>query len=218
MRPLKTARRPPIYPKTPGHLPCSSLTHPLPLPSRRPSVSFGGFGLTTNGYVESIQLAADGKVFFALNDHASGQPDRLGQLDPVTNQITTWSLDFEVSTHIQGLQLDSTGKLWVLGSDRVVRLDPGTNNLTTWNLQGVATNIRHLSVDTQQRPVFSGQVSQTSPYYGIGRIDPVSGLFTKWPDSIFLSTIWYVSADSSGAIWLQQGSSASSYEIMRFDP
>ena len=36
---------PPIYPKTPGHLPCSSLTHPLPLSSRRPSVSFGGFGL-----------------------------------------------------------------------------------------------------------------------------------------------------------------------------
>ena len=45
MRRLKTGRRPPIYPKTPGHLPCSSLTHPLPLSSRRPSVSFGGFGL-----------------------------------------------------------------------------------------------------------------------------------------------------------------------------
>ena len=30
MRRLKTVRRPPIYPKTPGHLPCSSLTHPLP--------------------------------------------------------------------------------------------------------------------------------------------------------------------------------------------
>ena len=43
MRRLKTVRRPPIYPKTPGHLPCSSLTHPLPLSSRRPSVSFGGF-------------------------------------------------------------------------------------------------------------------------------------------------------------------------------
>ena len=28
MRRLKTVRRPPIYPKTPGHLPCSSLTHP----------------------------------------------------------------------------------------------------------------------------------------------------------------------------------------------
>ena len=40
-----TVRRPPIYPKTPGHLPCSSLTHPLPLSSRRPSVSFGGFGI-----------------------------------------------------------------------------------------------------------------------------------------------------------------------------
>ena len=46
MRRLKTLRRPPIYPKTPGHLPCSSLTHPLPLSSRRPSVSFGGFGLS----------------------------------------------------------------------------------------------------------------------------------------------------------------------------
>ena len=45
MRRLKTVRRPPIYPKTPGHLPCSSLTHPLPLSSRRPSVSFGGFGI-----------------------------------------------------------------------------------------------------------------------------------------------------------------------------
>ena len=44
VRRLKTVRRPPIYPKTPGHLPCSSLTHPLPLSSRRPSVSFGGFG------------------------------------------------------------------------------------------------------------------------------------------------------------------------------
>ena len=49
MRRLKTVRRPPIYPKTPGHLPCSSLTHPLPLSSRRPSVSFGGFGLTHAG-------------------------------------------------------------------------------------------------------------------------------------------------------------------------
>ena len=45
MRRLKTVRRPPIYPKSPGHLPCSSLSHPLPLPSRPPSVSFGGFGL-----------------------------------------------------------------------------------------------------------------------------------------------------------------------------
>ena len=50
MRRLKTVRRPPIYPKTPGHLPCSSLTHPLPLSSRRPSVSFGGFGLRAAPY------------------------------------------------------------------------------------------------------------------------------------------------------------------------
>ena len=44
---MKTVRRPP-YPKwNPGYFPCSSLT-PLPLSSRRPSVSFGGFGLTNS--------------------------------------------------------------------------------------------------------------------------------------------------------------------------
>ncbi len=42
---MKTVRRPP-YPKwNPDYFPCSSLT-PLPLSSRRPSVSFGGFGLS----------------------------------------------------------------------------------------------------------------------------------------------------------------------------
>ena len=55
MRRLKTVRRPPIYPKTPGHLPCSSLTHPLPLSSRRPSVSFGGFGLMLGGVLKHLQ-------------------------------------------------------------------------------------------------------------------------------------------------------------------
>ena len=68
MRRLKTVRRPPIYPKTPGHLPCSSLTHPLPLSSRRPSVSFGGFGLT-----EILDLHAQGEeevVFPAVNNVA----------------------------------------------------------------------------------------------------------------------------------------------------
>ena len=41
---MKTVRRPP-YPKwNPGYFPCSSLI-PLPLSSRRPSVSFGGFGV-----------------------------------------------------------------------------------------------------------------------------------------------------------------------------
>ena len=57
MRRLKTVRRPPIYPKSPGHLPCSSLTHPLPLPSRRPSVSFGGFGFARNIEADATNTA-----------------------------------------------------------------------------------------------------------------------------------------------------------------
>ena len=55
---MKTVRRPP-YPKwNPGYFPCSSLT-PLPLSSRRPSVSFGGFGLTGR---ESIITGATQKT------------------------------------------------------------------------------------------------------------------------------------------------------------
>ena len=60
---MKTVRRPP-YPKwNPGYFPCSSLT-PLPLSSRRPSVSFGGFGLRELSFgapklVESQTLLRD---------------------------------------------------------------------------------------------------------------------------------------------------------------
>ena len=54
---MKTVRRPP-YPKwNPGYFPCSSLT-PLPLSSRRPSVSFGGFGLKGRTYrLEFINIS-----------------------------------------------------------------------------------------------------------------------------------------------------------------
>ena len=76
MRRLKTVRRPPIYPKAPGHLPCSSLTHPLPLSSRRPSVSFGGFGL--RGPDDSFAVLSgtgaghDLALFRALPDQSPG--------------------------------------------------------------------------------------------------------------------------------------------------
>ena len=41
---------------SPGHLPCSSLT-PLPLSSRRPSVSFGGFGLNSRSSEASRKIS-----------------------------------------------------------------------------------------------------------------------------------------------------------------
>ena len=73
MRRLKTVRRPPIYPKTPGHLPCSSLTHPLPLSSRRPSVSFGGFGLTIRANVTARRILFEGKRAVGLEVESGGE-------------------------------------------------------------------------------------------------------------------------------------------------
>ena len=82
---MKTVRRPP-YPKwNPGYFPCSSLT-PLPLSSRRPSVSFGGFGLR-----EPLVLAGgfvsrrDGTMNIMLT-HAKPLPGA----PPVVPQSHSW--------------------------------------------------------------------------------------------------------------------------------
>ena len=76
MRRLKTLRRPPIYPKTPGHLPCSSLTHPLPLSSRRPSVSFGGFGLSCRVYRGHVDVSRHGRSPAQFRQCPSGRRRR----------------------------------------------------------------------------------------------------------------------------------------------
>ena len=66
---MKTVRRPP-YPKwNPGYFPCSSLT-PLPLSSRRPSVSFGGFGLTGSELELNYETSAFGGVRVEVQDES----------------------------------------------------------------------------------------------------------------------------------------------------
>ena len=75
---MKTVRRPP-YPKwNPGYFPCSSLT-PLPLSSRRPSVSFGGFGLRLLGDARALWLP--GKTGTTLTDRSRNA------------RVLTWSED-----------------------------------------------------------------------------------------------------------------------------
>ena len=79
---MKTVRRPP-YPKwNPGYFPCSSLT-PLPLSSRPPSVSFGGFG------VRRRSGTVHGPV--AVADHGGGSVDGRGPGRPVSS--ATGALD-----------------------------------------------------------------------------------------------------------------------------
>ena len=71
---MKTVRRPP-YPKwNPGYFPCSSLT-PLPLPSRRPSVSFGGFGLKRG--LRLARLGAELLLSCRLNGDGNDIPTNL---------------------------------------------------------------------------------------------------------------------------------------------
>ena len=59
---LQTARQPPVYPNSsPDHRTSNSLT-PLPLSSRRPSVSIGGFGLSPRLWVRSCSTRLAGQV------------------------------------------------------------------------------------------------------------------------------------------------------------
>ena len=101
MRRLKTVRRPPIYPKTPGHLPCSSLTHPLPLSSRRPSVSFGGFGLRELQHRRSDPRQKDttGIIFVDSRDSVLDVDDN-SQIKTVTDVLRSLAPNLEVKVAV----------------------------------------------------------------------------------------------------------------------
>ena len=125
MRRLKTLRRPPIYPKSPGHLPCSSLTHPLPLPSRRPSVSFGGFGLnlmedsrTTNRWFFVVVMGRRaGHLALAIGKSAGATftlipeefPGPTASLDEVCNVIEGAILKRQTMGRKHGLDVIAEG-------------------------------------------------------------------------------------------------------------
>ena len=117
MRRLKTVRRPPIYPKTPGHLPYS-LTHPLPLSSRRPSVSFGGFGLSGTSGLVIDQVTGD----MIVSDDFPGihKVDTNGNVTPLATNFTFQNPN--------GLDLDGSGRLLVADSgDRILRVTLNPN-------------------------------------------------------------------------------------------
>ena len=127
MRRLKTGRRPPIYPKTPGHLPCSSLTHPLPLSSRPPSVSFGGFGVkplySWGGEIHENPRSItylDGDLFIYTGNQGCVQRidpingDNEGELCPGFN--------YEQSIHgARGLAASSDGTLFASRNDDITQ-------------------------------------------------------------------------------------------------
>ena len=139
MRRLKTLRRLPIYPKTPGHLPCSSLTHPLPLPSRRPSVSFGGFGFSitnmggsaTGTYTFSVPLDANGQAtrdFTVVATRAQLQALRLSS----GPQVVSLSVDPIFGSRIQDIfKFTGPDRLSVTDDPRLFVL-PGLGLVTTW--------------------------------------------------------------------------------------
>ena len=119
MRRLKTVRRPPIYRKSPGHLPCSSLTHPLPLPSRRPSVSFGGFGLRNDSPVPDT-------AHMALVQRLTGTHEVAGADVHVPFQLAVCSVN----------QVRDPGLLATLGEPRRTTSKNGLMNSTPMSNPG----------------------------------------------------------------------------------
>ena len=93
---LQTARQPPVYPNSsPDHRACNSLT-PLPLSSRRPSLSIGGFGLnrliqdlSEDQVLEAVEEAQEGRLIEEL-------PQRAGQYK-FAHMLTQETLSEELS-------------------------------------------------------------------------------------------------------------------------
>ena len=140
MRRLKTVRRPPIYPKTPGHLPYS-LTHPLPLSSRRPSVSFGGFGLTNSpeGDYRPVWSPDGSKIaFYSWRDgnreiytmNANGSNQTNVTRHPADDWYPTWSPD--------GLRIaftsfrDGNREIYVMNADGSRQRNSSNNPADDW--------------------------------------------------------------------------------------
>ena len=114
MRRLKTVRRPPIYPKTPGHLPCSSLTHPLPLSSPRPSVSFGGFGLKIDSVDEDQRFEPDVELaLFRVTQEATNNvvKDFKGTAIDVSLSRENGTLHLQVTDDGQGFSYSVRGDI-----------------------------------------------------------------------------------------------------------
>ena len=93
---MKTVRRPP-YPKwNPGYFPCSSLT-PLPLSSRRPSVSFGGFGLTLDVVVASTTPDGAALVNTVVAESAQIDVDLSDNTATTTSTVEVLKVDLEIT-------------------------------------------------------------------------------------------------------------------------
>ena len=117
---MKTVRRPP-YPKwNPGYFPCSSLT-PLPLSSRRPSVSFGGFGLRVDGFTLAIRGQSPCGESPADRGHRS-QSFSLVTTDPVGVHACSEVLHGDAAKTSSGVQSpEDTRTRWrFLGRDDLV--------------------------------------------------------------------------------------------------
>ena len=132
---MKTVRRPP-YPKwNPGYFPCSSLT-PLPLSSRRPSVSFGGFGFR--------KILAEPDPEIALFDERMFTKNLAPHKRPVSALLET----FRVMRDSNALMLEAVSKVaW----NRAGRFSADVNrqghsmNVSEMVEHGIHHDITHLN-------------------------------------------------------------------------
>ena len=179
MRRLKTVRRPPIYPKTPGHLPCSSLTHPLPLSSRRPSVSFGGFGLRLMDLPRFFNRKHDLILFYAKT-----------QFSKFSMPKTPWTREEIIKTRKQKIHFDEQGHelIWMPGGrgnskSRLKKLSDivseGKSVSNIWNMPVISSSAKErIGYPTQKPLALLEHIISASSNTGDVVLDPFCGCAT----------------------------------------
>lgn len=95
--------------------------------------------------------------------------DRIGKLDPVSDQYTYWQLPVSYNSWPGGMVMDASGQLWWAdhdsGTDALASLDPATDLFTAYDLP--------VGADPQMVAVNGGSVWYTEQISGtVGRLDP----------------------------------------------
>lgn len=139
----------------------------------------------------------------AGNVWISSKHDKIGRLDPSTNEIKIWLVPNPHDSTVHGsytttIAVDDNDNVWFLDSqlDRIGRLDPSTNFFTIWPIPTSGSNPNSISFDTTGN-VFFSEIGSNK----IGYLNPSANEITEWAIPTPDSSPQHIMVDSTARVW-----------------
>ncbi len=141
---------------------------------------------------ETIALDPSSGMVWATNAYGSGFQNRMYRLDPVNDQVTTYTHAYALGDSL-GAVVDSGGTVWftanTVGGYRIDRLDPATGNITGWP---VTESGYAVALDTLSNDVWFNCGS------ALCKLDPDTNTISSWT---LASKPTAIHVDSQGKVW-----------------